>query len=306
MNDGGTNAEETGTSTSGDDAGGDGDGDSTSSAGCGLAPADALGGVQLTIDAGAAGDGERGFFLSLPDDYDPDVPHAVVVGYAGTNWVGSMIQPYLDLEQEGAAEVPEIFVYPDPLWRDFDGWGNLGGWVLGPHAAPANGNGDLVLTEAILDYLEENYCVDTSRVFATGHSWGGDMAAVAGCFLGDRFTGTVPVAANRPYWFEPAGGGSVDCVGDAAVWTMFGVADDHFTWQDYPGQFGDEQRDFWLQARGCDGVDAATDLGLGQEGECLQFEGCSAEVLYCLYGPAAGHQIPSYFAQVTMAFFRSL
>lgn len=47
---------------------------------------------------------------------------------------------------------------------------------------------------------------DTERVFATGHSWGGDMAQVVSCFLGERFRATVPVAANRPYWFEDGGG----------------------------------------------------------------------------------------------------
>jgi pimeloyl-ACP methyl ester carboxylesterase len=91
---------------------------------------------------------------------------------------------------------------------------------------------DLVFTEAMLDDLEQNYCVDTARVFVTGHSWGGDMAAVVACFLGDRVRAAAPAAANRPYWFEPDSG-EFSCVGSAAVWTFFGVADDHFTWQDY-------------------------------------------------------------------------
>ena len=273
---------------------------STGSAGCGLADALGPGGVQVEIDAGSDGDGLRSFWLSLPADYDPDQPHAVIIGYPGTNWVGQQIQPYLDLE---AGSTGEIFVYPDPLWRDFDGWGNLGGWVLGEHAAPADGMGDIAFTGAILDLLEASYCVDTDRVFATGHSWGGDMAQVISCFLGDRITAAVPVAANRPYWFED-GSGWVSCTGDAAVWTMFGVADDHFTWQDYPGQYGDECRDFWLEARGCAG---GTEIALdyGADGECVSYEGCSSDVRYCLYGPESGHQIPSYYAEATMDYFRS-
>jgi polyhydroxybutyrate depolymerase len=249
---------------------GPGSGGGAPSPGCGTAPPDAAGGVQVSIDAGPAGDGVRGFFLSRSAAYDPDVAHRVIVGYPGTDWVGSQIQPYLDLERD--AREDEIFVYLDPLWRDFEGWGNLGGWVLGPNAAPADGDQDLVFTAAVLDYLEENYCVDRARVFATGHSWGGDMAQVVSCFLGDRFRASVPVAANRPYWFEPAGGGSATCLGSTAVWTLFGVADDHFTWQDYPGQFGDECRDFWLETRGCAGAVGA-DLGLGAPGECLAYPG---------------------------------
>lgn len=288
----------------GDGAGEDGTGDdggaSTASAGCGVASAYATGGVQLELDAGIDGDGLRGAYLVLPEDYDPAVPHRLVVGYAGTNWVGQQIRPYLDLEGGGEAE---IFVYPDPLWRDFDGWGNLGGWVLGPHAAPADGMGDFVFTEVLLDHLEDSLCIDTERVFVTGHSWGGDMAQVVACFLGDRVTASAPVAANRPYWFED-GSSWVTCAGDAAVWTFFGIADDHFTWQDYPGQYGDECTEFWLDARGCDDSEP-TDLGLGATDECVAHGGCSAPVQYCLYGADAGHQVPAYYSAAVMDWFRS-
>ena len=285
-----------------DDTGGSGA--STSSAGCGKDPAHALGGVQVTFDAGEAADGERGFYLSLPADYDPEVPHALVLGYPGTDWVGEQIQPYLDLED--GARSDEIFVYPDPLWRDFPGWGTYGGWTLGPEANNAEGEQDLAFTAAILDLMEEDYCIDTERVFVTGHSWGGDMAAVVGCFLGDRVTATLPVAANRPYWFEKADGSAVSCVGEAAVWTMFGIADDHFaSSQSYAGEFGDQQNDFWLEEHDCAGDEAWEDLGYGEEGECRAYTSCGVQTQYCLYGPETKHQIPTYFSEAAMAWFRS-
>lgn len=271
------------------------------SAGCGRASPHALGGVQLEIDAGSAGDGQRTYFLALPPDYDPDTPHALIFGYAGTNWTGSMIRPYLGLEEDSDGRA-EIFVYPDPLRRDFPGWGNLGGWVLGPHAGPAAGEGDLVFTEALIDQLMAELCVDPSRVFATGHSWGGDMAHVVSCFLGDRFAASVPVAANRPYWFEP-GSGPADCVGDTAVWTFFGQDDDHFSYQDYPGQFGDECVDFWREERGC-AEGSEHPLPWGADGECVTYEGCRAPVRYCLYEASAGHQVPGYYRAATMEWFR--
>lgn len=296
-----SSAESTGSPTSSTSS--TGGGDPAMSVGCGKPPLHAAGGVQVEIDAGAAGDGNRGFFLSLPANYDPEKPHRLILGYPGTNWVGEQIQPYLGLE-EGAQD-DEIFVYPDPLWRDFPDWGNLGGWVLGPNAYPADGEQDLVFTAAILDYMEETYCIDTTRVFATGHSWGGDMAMVVSCFLGDRFRASVPVAANRPYWFEEEGGGLTKCSGDTAVWTMFGAGDDHFTWQDYPGQFGDECRDFWVAESGCAGVDMAVDLGIGAAMECVEYGGCARPTRYCLYDAQFGHQRPDYFPAESMKFFRS-
>ena len=272
------------------------------SPGCGKPAIHGSGGVNVVVDAGHDGDGDRNFWLSLPSDYDPNKPYKLVVGYAGTSWIGEWIQPYLDLEAGSPGD--EIFVYPDPLWRDFEGWGNMGGWLLGPHAHPAHGEQDIVFTEALLDYMADNYCIDQERVFGTGHSWGGDMAQVASCFLGERFRATVPVAANRPYWFEKDDGSFIECEGETAVWTMFGVADDHFTWQDYPGQFGDECVDFWLAERGCDGAGSSVDLHIGASGECLEYTGCSAGTRYCLYGAASGHQISSYFPEETMTFFR--
>jgi len=267
-----------------------------SSAGCGQAAPEAAGGVQLTLDAGTDGDGLRSYYLSRPADYDPDRAYGVVLGYAGTDWVGEQIQPYLDLEQHGG---DLIYVYPDPLWRQFTGWGTYGGWVLGPHAAPADGLGDLVFTEVLLDQLAQDWCIDPDRVFVTGHSWGGDMAAVVACFLGDRVTASVPVAANEPYWFEPTGGADFSCEGDAAVWTFFGSADDHFTWQDYPGEFGDAQDAFWRDAHGC--TDSSTDLDdVGRPGDCVSADGCSVETRYCLYGPQTGHQVPGYFSEAAM------
>ncbi len=262
------------------------------SPGCGRPPVVATGGVQLAADFGPEAAGVRSYFLVLPANYDPAIPHRLIFGYAGTNWTGEQIRPYLDLEDPASTDV---YVYPDVLWRDFQGWGNLGGWLLGPHARPADGDADLVFTAALLDRLQADYCIDPAQVFATGHSWGGDFAAVVGCFLGNRFRAVAPIAANRPYWFEPAGGGDPGCVGRAAVWTFFSQADDHFTGQPYPGAYGDEQDAFWRAARHCGDAAGDVDLAIGAPGECVEHSGCDTPVRYCLYDPATGHQRPDYF-----------
>lgn len=268
-------------------------------AGCGLAPRDARGGVQIEEAFDAAAGGPRSYFLALPADYDPARRHRLIVAYAGTDWSGAMIRPYLDLERDGRAD--EIVVYPDLLVREFDGWGRLGGWVLGPHATPADGMEDIEFTRQLLDRLGERYCLDPARVFATGHSWGGDMAAVVGCFLGDRFAAVAPAAANRPYWFEPREG-PVGCVGHSAVWTFFGEADEHFAGQQAaPGQFGDEQDAFWRAHNACDDT---RPLATAIAGGCVQHDGCLADTRYCLYGPETGHQIPRGFAAAVLDWFR--
>ena len=64
---------------------------------------------------------------------------------------------------------------------EFQWWGTLGGWLLGPHANPADGM-ILDFTAAIIDELSEQYCIDPDQVYATGHSWGGDMVQVVSLF----------------------------------------------------------------------------------------------------------------------------
>ena len=132
------------------------------------------------------------------------------------------------------------------------------------------------------------------------------MAQVVSCFLGDRFRATVPVAANRPYWFEPSDGASLECTGETAVWTMFGSNETHFTNQAYSGQYGDECRDFWLEENGCEGPSSYTDLNLGSNAECVEFNGCDVTTRYCLYDEQYGHEVPTdYYAEETMNFFHS-
>jgi len=166
-------------------------------------------------------------------------------------------------------------------------------------AAPRCGR-ELLVSE-LLDLVEASYCVDRERIFATGHSWGGDMAAVTGCFLGDRVRAVAPVAANRPYWFEPAGGGEPGCVGDVAVWTFFGEADDHFTSQPHPGAYGEEQDAFWMARNGCTG--GTTELGFGVDGECIEHGGCAEQTRFCLYDASTGHQRPGYYPTAVRAWF---
>lgn len=268
------------------------------SVGCGQPEPHRRGGEWIVeMDFGAAAGGVRGFYITVPQSYDPEQPSALILGYPGTDWLGGQIRDYLRIE---GGRANEIFVYPDPLWRDFGAWGVRGGWQLGPDGFNAQGDEDLQFTAALLDHLENNYCIDRDRVFVTGHSWGGDMAHVVACFLGDRVRAAAPAAANSPFWFASVD----DCPGETATWTFFGVADDHFDLEE-PGLYGDQCRDFWLEQSGCPDVEAHEVLDLGPEERCYRYEGCATETRYCLYGPAARHQIPPYFAREVMAFFRS-
>ena len=291
---GASSGEDTGEGGSGDGTGGTGGGTGgetvVGTAGCGTPSPHPTGGVQLSIDAGAEGDGERGFFLVVPSDYDLDVPHDLVLGYPGTNWVGQQIRgtstsragppvPSSSTRTRSGGTSPDGATTAAGCWA---AWGN------------AQGNGDLVFTEAILDQLSDGSVstpTSSSRpIPRRGHG------PVVACFLEDRIAAAAPAAANTPYWFR-TGGGWASCEGQPGLWTFHGIADDYFN---DGGLYGLEVTDAWLSHRSCDAD--WTPLDLDGASDCRDY-GCDAELRLCLYGPATGHQIPSYFSQTVMDWF---
>jgi len=82
-----------------------------------------------------------------------------------------------------------IAVYPDPL-EEADGHTF---WNI--DEAPA-GPDDVQFISDLLDYLESNLCVNTSRVYAAGVSNGGGMAALLACRLSARFAAFASIAGG--------------------------------------------------------------------------------------------------------------
>ena len=117
------------------------------------------GGAQIELDAGVDGDGVRGAY-GASVSYDPNVPHRLVFGFPGTNWVANRSATSTS-KAEQACPRP----YPDPSGASWVG----APWRLGacPHAGQRMAWAT-VFTEKFLDHLEENLCIDTERVFATG------------------------------------------------------------------------------------------------------------------------------------------
>ena len=61
-------------------------------------------------------------------------------------------------------------------------------------AAPVEDNPDVAFISDLLDLLESELCVDTTRVLSTGQSNGGQMSSLLACQLPDRITAIVPIA----------------------------------------------------------------------------------------------------------------
>jgi poly(3-hydroxybutyrate) depolymerase len=152
-------------------------GDAKASAGCGKTRSLANGTISIESN------GSRSYILRAPDNYDASHPYRLVLAY---HWMGGTAQQVAG--GTGATESPfyglwdlannsTIFVAPVGL-----GSGQNTGW---PNA---NGN-DVAFTDAILAQLEAGLCIDTSRIFANGFSYGAGMSYALACARPDVFRG---------------------------------------------------------------------------------------------------------------------
>jgi len=173
----------------------------------------------------------RGYVIASPDGGPLKVPLGVVPG----------------AESAGAFEGRPFWNIFSPGTVDF---GPPHGTNLGIESSLV-GADDVRFVTQLLDALEQELCIDTHRVYATGMSNGAGMATTLGCELGKRFAAIAPVSGVNLTGKCP-GRGAV------SVLAVHGDADDTVV---YNGngllgfQFGNpsvrERMDQWAKRDGC-------------------------------------------------------
>ena len=149
--------------------------DAKRSGGCSTTPA--LHSGTYTVDV----NGSRSYVLRIPDNYVAGHPYRLILAY---HWMGGTAEQVAN--GTGATESPfyglwdlaansTIFVAPVGL-----GSGQSTGW-------PNTGGQDVAFTDAILAQVEAGLCIDTTRIFATGFSYGAGMSYALACARPDVF-----------------------------------------------------------------------------------------------------------------------
>ena len=137
------------------------------SAGCGKPPPASN---RYTIDVGGT---SREYILFVPTNYDPNTPYRLIftwhpLGGSAQQVAGSGNNGYYGLKASSNGQA--ILVSPEGL--PFQGT-NLG-W--------ANTNGrDIDFLKAMLERFKSEMCIDETRTFSTGFSFGGMMSNAVGC-----------------------------------------------------------------------------------------------------------------------------
>ena len=273
----------------------------TRSAGCGLIASSGRGYRQITSSGKT-----RQYYLSVPANYDPDKAYNLVFGMHGLNNDGIRMRDYLRLEDTAPA-ADTLFVYPDALQRQWPEFGNntYTGWLL-----KHEDNEDFVLFDDILAELENNYCINSTRVYVTGQGSGGDVTSSLACARGNRIAAATGVAINGDFFFTGVNGYEetyptltyMDCQRSVPMITYRGANDVY--------QAG-KSSDWWYGVNQCNSpAGNASKESIPSNGR-YEDSGCIAPNIYVRYSNISpymagdDHQIPQNFESETMSFFLS-
>lgn len=257
------------------------------SGGCGTRPDDVPESHVLDRSLDSAGS-TRDYLVYVPDAYTGEEPVGLVFTLHGA---GSNKEEQLAYSAFGplADEDGTIVVAPDATGdpRRWSPYGAEPSVSLGG----IDGVNDLDFFAELLDEVEATFCIDPTRVYATGMSSGGFMSAAIACEYSDRIAAIAPVTAT--VYAEGACGEA-----DTTPYVYFHGTDDPVVpfLGPVPGPNGEPgpgaaelSSQAWADHNGCDAE--PTDERIGTEVIHRSWSGCDAPTdLYIVEG--GGHTWP--------------
>lgn len=237
------------------------------STGCG-APAKLTNG-RRTINVNGL---NREYVLDIPSNYNQNNPYKLVFGW---HWRGGSANDVVGQGYYGMKSLSNnsaIFVAPDRA-AGTDGWTN------------ANGR-DIAFLQSMLTQLKSSLCIDESRIFSTGWSYGGMMSFAVGRELPTTFRAIAPVSGA---FLTP----HVDSGSATAAWIAHGNNDTVVSQSS-----GAQARDAYLRANGCSNTTVPV-----QPSPCVEYQNCAAgkPVVWCSFN--GGHSQPSFYSSGAWNFF---
>ncbi|KAH9904673.1 carbohydrate esterase family 1 protein [Xylariomycetidae sp. FL2044] len=142
---------------------------------------------------------DRTYSVHLPAGYDRDTAYPVVLGFHGSDSIGFFFEADTRMS-ESQFSAGKIMVYPD----------GVGGAWAGANYSEVSVDEDLQFVSDLLAELRDEYCVDDSRIYATGMSNGGGFVNTIACSgaVGGQFAAFAPAS---PSLYTDSNNNSGDC-----------------------------------------------------------------------------------------------
>lgn len=225
----------------------------------------------------------------VPTAYDSVTPLAVTFVYHGAGGTEASAET-LGLQRVPGAGASTIFVFPQgaPFESQGIGWNDT-----------CTGY-DIVLFDRMLQRIESDYCVDSTRVFAAGFSWGCDHVTALMCCRGKRIRAIAAASCSddfrdtsdfHTYFNFPC----PEAASTAVRFTHDSSGDSGYTAQDF-----DTTSTLYRWLDRCS--DASTPMS---PDPCKLHVGCAQPFIECAY-PHLGHAPPATWATDTWNFFSRL
>jgi poly(3-hydroxybutyrate) depolymerase len=228
------------------------------SAGCGKATQVTSGEKMIMSD-----NQQRSYTIDIPDNYDIDTPYRFVFA---SHWISSndesvVNEDYYHLQRRAEEDdVPVIFLAPQALPGNPNGtWANT----------PGN-DVDHIFFDDILTFVKANLCIDTTRVFAIGFSYGGMQTWSLSVNHQKDIRAAVGIAPANWNIYVP------EKTGQPIAWMQTtGMGDNTCRWVNNDGR-KEGAKYIALEHAANNGCTVPADVPTRQQGDflCYDFEGC--------------------------------
>jgi hypothetical protein len=155
------------------------------SAGCGTTPPHTASYTGSTTDGNGT---TRSYDVYLPSAYDSKTPVALTFAFHGAGGSPSSSEAF-GIQNATGASAASIFVFPKGIAYETYGVG----WD-----DSCKGR-DMPFFDNMLADIESHYCIDESRLFAAGFSWGCDFATALTCCRGNEIRATSNASCTDEY-----------------------------------------------------------------------------------------------------------